>query len=285
MARSTTDAFARTGRQVQGTARDALRSPWVERLARLGFAARGAVYALVGLLAVQTALGARHGQTTDTHGVLQVVADKSQALIWALAVGLFGYALWRVVQGVLDPERKGSDPKGLAQRAGQIGIGVIYGSFAWAAVKTAMGAHADSGGGSQAQWTAKLMSAPMGRWLVAAVGIGIIIAGGAQIWRGWNEKFRKHLKLQEMDPSEQRLAIHTGKAGMIARGIVFLLSGWFVVQAALRFDSSQARGLSGALDALARQPHGQILLGLVALGLICFGAYSILLARYRRIVF
>jgi hypothetical protein len=283
MARTTTDAFARTGRQVQGTARTALRSPWVERLARLGFAARGAVYALVGLLAVQTALGGR-GHATDTHGVLQVVAGKSQALIWLLAVGLFGYALWRIVQGVMDPERKGSEPKGLAQRAGQIGIGLIYGGLAWAAVKVAMGS-GDSGGGSQAHWTAKLMSAPMGRWLVAAVGLGIIIAGGAQIWRGWTAKFRKHLKLQEMDPAEQKMAINTGKAGMIARGIVFLLSGWFVVRAALRFDPSQARGLSGALDALARQPHGQILLGLVALGLICFGAYSILLARYRRIVF
>jgi hypothetical protein len=284
MARTTTGVFARTGREFQGTARSALRSPWVERLARLGFAARGAVYALVGLLAVQTAMGARGAHATDTRGVLQIVADKSEALIWVLAVGLFGYALWRVVQGIMDPERKGSDPEGLAVRAGQIGIGLIYGGLAWAAVKLAMGAGA-SGGGSQAQWTAKLMSMPLGRWLVAAVGIGIMIAGGRQIWRGWTEKFKKHLKLQEMDPSEQTMAIHTGKLGMIARGIVFLLSGWFVLQAALRFDPGQARGLSGALDALARQPHGQILLGLVALGLICFGAYSILLARYRRIVF
>jgi hypothetical protein len=286
MARTTTDAFARTGREIQGTAQSALNSPWVERLARLGFAARGAVYALVGLLAVQTAMGARGGRNTDTRGVLQVVAEKSEALIWLLAVGLFGYALWRIVQGITDPERKGSDPKGLAQRAGQIGIGLIYGGLAWAAVKAAMGAGASaSGGGSQAQWTAKLMSAPLGRWLVAAVGIGIIASGCHQIWRGWTEKFKKHLKLQEMNPEEQRMAINTGKLGMIARGIVFLLSGWFVLQAALRFDPSQARGLSGALDALARQPHGQILLGLVALGLICFGAYSILLARYRRIVY
>jgi hypothetical protein len=282
MARTTTDVFAR---QLQGTARSAVRSPWVERLARLGFAARGAVYTLVGLLAVQTAMGARGAHATDTRGVLQVVAGKSQALIWLLAVGLFGYALWRVVQGVLDPERKGSDPKGLVQRAGQIGIGLIYGSLAWAAARLAMGAHDGSGGGSQAHWTARLMSMPMGRWLVAAVGIGIMIAGGRQIWRGWTEKFRKHLKLQEMDPAEQTLAIHAGKLGMIARGIVFLLSGWFVIQAAARFDPSQARGLSGALDALAHQPHGQLLLGLVALGLVCFGAYSILLARYRRIVF
>lgn len=282
MARTTTDVFAR---QFQGTARSALRSPWVERLARLGFAARGAVYALVGLLAVQTAMGARRGHLEDTRGILQIVAEKSEALIWVLAAGLFGYALWRVVQGVMDPERKGSDPKGLAVRAGQIGIGLIYGSLAWAAVKIAMGAHADSGGSSQTQWTAKLMAMPLGRWLVAAVGIGILIAGGRQIWRGWTEKFRKHLKLQEMDASEQKLAIHTGKLGMIARGIVFLLSGWFVLQAAVRFDPNQARGLSGALDALANQPHGQLLLGLVAVGLICFGAYSILLARYRRIVF
>jgi uncharacterized protein DUF1206 len=88
-----------------------------------------------------------------------------------------------------------------------------------------------------------------------------------------------------MDPNEQRLADRTGKTGLIARGIVFILSGWFLVQAALRFDPSQARGLSGALDTLAAQPFGPWLLGLIALGLVAFGAYSILEARYRRIVF
>jgi Domain of Unknown Function (DUF1206) len=283
MARPTTSTISHAGRQVEQTARTALRHPWVEPLARLGYAARGAVYALVGILAIQTAFGARGGQETDTRSALQWVAQQSTALLWALALGLFGYALWRLVQGTLDPENKGTDPKGLAQRGAMLASGLIYGSLAIAAVRIAAGA-GDAGNGTQG-WTAELMSQPFGRWLVALAGIAVIISGCVQLRDGWTEKFRKHLKEQEMDANEQRLARRTGKLGLIARGIVFLLSGWFLIQAAWRFDPGEARGLAGALETLARQPAGAWLLGLVALGLIAFGAYSILLARYRRIVY
>ncbi|HKI02738.1 MAG TPA: DUF1206 domain-containing protein [Thermoanaerobaculia bacterium] len=278
--------ISQAGRQAERTARAALNNPWVERLARLGYAARGVVYALVGILAMQTAFGHRGNQETDTRSALEMVAEQSRALLWLLALGLFGYALWRVIQGVMDPENKGSDPKGLAKRAGMVMSGLIYGGLALAAVRMANGAGSGSGGGGGSQgWTAELMTKPFGRWLVALIGIGIIIGGFSQIWQGWTEKFRKHLKMQEMDANEQKLALHTGKLGLIARGIVFLLSGWFVVQATLRFNPSEARGLAGALDTLARQPSGPWLLAFVALGLIAFGAYSLLLARYRRIVF
>jgi hypothetical protein len=257
----------------------------MERLARIGYAARGIVYAIVGLLAVQAALGAR-SRPTDTRGALQAVAAQSRPLLWLLAVGLFGYALWRIVQGLLDRENKGSGAKGLAQRAGRVFTGLIYGGLGLAAVRIAQGAHGASVSGGQGyrEWTAKLMSEPFGRWLVAAVGIGVIAGGLFQIWRGWAEKFRKEIRLQEMDATEKKLAIHAGKLGLIARGVVFLVSGWFLLQAALRFDPSQARGLAGALAALAGQPHGAFLLGLVAVGLVAFGAYSLLLARYGRIV-
>lgn len=261
--------------------------PWVERLARLGYAARGAVYVLVGILAVQAAFGARR-QVTDTRGALHVVAQESVALLALLAVGLFGYTLWRVVQGVLDAERKGSDPKGLAKRAAMVGSGLIYGGLALAAVRMALGAHEGTGSDHHATaqaWTAWLMSLPFGRWLVAAVGIGVMIAGLLQIRRGWTAKFHDTLKNDEMDAAERRLARRSGQLGFIARGIVFLLSGGFLVQAALRFDPGEVRGLAGALETLARQPAGPWLLGVTAVGLIAFGAYSLLLARYRRIVF
>jgi hypothetical protein len=288
MARPTTNIFSQTGRQIESTARAVLHNPWVEPLARLGYAARGAVYALIGILALQTAFGARGQQETDTRSALQWVAQQSTALLWLLALGLFGYALWRVVQGVLDPENKGSDPKGLAIRAGMVISGIIYGSLAYAAVRIASGSGSGGGaagsGGTQG-FTADLMTKPFGRWIVAIAGLCVIGSGLSQIWQGWTEKFRQKLKLQEMDPNEQKLALRTGKVGLIARGVVFLMSGWFLIQAALRFDPSEAQGLGGALEALARQPSGAWLLGLVALGLIAFGAYSILLARYRRIVF
>jgi hypothetical protein len=281
-----TTNISRAGRQVENTARAALRNPWVERLARLGYAARGVVYALVGILAIQTAFGARGNQRTDTRSALQMVAEQSQALLWLLALGLFGYALWRVIEGVMDAAGKGSDPKGLAKRAAMVASGLIYGGLAMAAVRIASGSGGGSGtsgsGGSQG-WTAELMTKPFGRWLVALAGIAVIVSGLAQIRNGWTEKFRKHLKMQEMDANEQRLAVHTGKLGLIARGIVFLFSGWFLIQAARRFDPGEARGLAGALESLAQQPYGAWLLGFVALGLIAFGAYSLLLARYRRI--
>lgn len=269
---------------MEATARAALRHPWVEPLARLGYAARGVVYALVGILAIQTAFGARGNQRTDTRSALQWVAEQSTALLWLLALGLFGYALWRIVQGTLDPENKGSDPKGLAMRMGMVASGLIYGGLALAAVRMASGSGEGSGGGSQG-FTADLMTKPFGRWLVAIAGIAVIVSGLIQLRDGWTEKFRKHLKEKEMDANEKRLARHTGKLGLIARGIVFLLSGWFLIRAALQFNAAEARGLGGALETLASQPSGAWLLGLVAAGLIAFGAYSILLARYRRIVY
>lgn len=285
MARSNTNTISHAGRQVEQTARAALRNPWVEPLARMGYAARGVVYSLVGILAIQTAFGARGNQRTDTRSALQWVAEQSTALLWLLALGLFGYALWRIVQGTLDPENKGTDPKGLALRAGMVASGLIYGGLALAAVRMASGAgDAGSGGGTQG-FTADLMTKPFGRWLVAIAGIAVIVSGLIQLRDGWTEKFRKHLKEQEMDPNEQRLAVRTGKLGLIARGIVFLLSGWFLIRAALQYNPAEARGLGGALETLASQPAGAWLLGLVALGLIAFGAYSILLARYRRIVY
>ncbi|HSU81697.1 MAG TPA: DUF1206 domain-containing protein, partial [Thermoanaerobaculia bacterium] len=229
MARSVTSStFAQMG---FGTAR-----PWLERLARAGYAARGAVYALVGFLAVETAFGAR-SRPTDTRGALQEMAGRSMALLWAVAIGLAGYALWRIVQGFLNPEHKANDLKGLAHRVGRVGSGLIYGGLAWAAVRIAQGARNTGAGNGHAYqiWTAKLMSEPFGRWLVAAVGIGVIAGGLFQIRRGWTERFKKEIRLQEMDATERKVAINSGKLGLIARGVVFLISGWFLIQAALRF--------------------------------------------------
>jgi hypothetical protein len=280
--------MGRARRQAEQTVRGAVRNPWVERLARFGYAARGVVYAVIGLLAVQTAYSGRGSrnlaQEATPRGALQRIAEQSRLLLVLVAIGLAGYALWRFVQGGLDTENKGSDAKGWVKRLSMVASGVVYAGLALAAARIASGRHSGSGGGTQAL-TADLMSKPFGRWLVVLAGIAVIVSGFYQLYDAYSKKFRNRLKLQEMSADEERLATRTGQAGLAARGVVFLMSGWFLIQAGLRFDPSEAQGLGGALETLARQPSGPWLLGLVALGLIAYGAYSFLQARYRRIVF
>ena len=271
--------------QAEQAVRSAVRNPWVERLARFGYAARGVVYAVIGLLAIQAAFGGRGQieQQATPQGALQRIAEQSRFLLALVAIGLAGYALWRFVQAVLDPENKGSDPKGLVKRGAMLASGIVYATLAIFAARIISGS-GSSGGGSQ-NTAASLMDKPFGRWLVVLAGIAVIVSAAYQIHEAYTKKFRKRLKLEEMDPTEERLATHTGQVGLASRGVAFLLSGWFLIQAGLRYDPSQARGLGGALETLARQPYGPWLLGIVALGLIAYGAYSFLQARYRKIVF
>lgn len=266
--------------------RRAARNPWLERLARFGLAARGLVYAVVGLLAVQTAFFGR-GTTTDTRGAIQKIAEQSRPLLALVAIGFVGYALWRFAQAFLDPENKGRDVKGLGKRAAMLGSGIIYSGLAWAAFRilTGHGAGDAGAGGGNEKITATVLDKPFGRWLVALAGLAVIAGGLQQLYHAWKRSFEKKLNLGQMDETERRLALRTGQLGLAARGVVFLLTGSFLVRAAWTYDASQARGLRGALDTLASQPHGPWLLGAVALGLVAYGAYSFLEARYRRIVF
>ena len=265
--------------------RSAVRNPWVERLARFGYAARGVVYAVIGLLAIQAAFGGRGQieQQATPQGALQRIAEQSRFLLALVAIGLAGYALWRFVQAVLDPENKGTDPKGLVKRGAMLASGIVYATLAIFAARIISGSGSSSGGSQDT--AASLMDKPFGRWLVVLAGIAVIVSAAYQIHEAYTKKFRRRLKLEEMDPTEERLATHTGQVGLASRGVAFLLSGWFLIQAGLRYDPSQARGLGGALETLARQPYGPWLLGIVALGLIAYGAYSFLQARYRKIVF
>ncbi|HEX7186117.1 MAG TPA: DUF1206 domain-containing protein [Thermoanaerobaculia bacterium] len=280
---STLEESARqAGQAVRGASR-----PWVEKLARFGYAARGVVYAVVGILAIQTAFSGRGGQTTGAEGAIRTIAEQSRILLVLMAIGLIGYALWRFVQAFLDPEGLGRDAKGMAKRGAMLASGLVYGGLALTAFRLIAGSGdaAGSGQGGNQALTASILDKPFGRWLVALAGIAVIASALHQIWSAYTKRFERKLNTAEMNEQERRMALRTGQLGLSARGIAFLITGWFLVQAALKYDPSQARGLGGALETLARQPYGPWLLGLVALGLIAFGAYSFLEARYRRIVF
>ena len=258
--------------------------PWVERLARLGYVSRGIVYVVVGALAVQAALG-WGGKTTTTEGALATIARQpfGRVLLLVLALGLAGYALWRFVQGIVDPERKGTDAKGLVKRSAYVISGLLYTGLALTAIQILRGT-ARAGNDSPQDWTERLLAQPFGRWLVAAVGLAIIGVGINALYIAWKEKFRDKLKLSEMRPAEQEWATRIGKIGLAARAVVSGLIGSFLIQAALQADPNEARGLDGALKVLAQQPYGKWLLGVVAAGLAAYGLYSFVEARYRRVL-
>lgn len=259
---------------------------WVERLARLGYTAKGIVYAIVGTLAVQAAFGAG-GQTTDQKGALGAIASQpfGKFLLALVALGLIGYVIWRFVEAIQDPEHRGDDAEGVARRLGYAISGIIYASLAFSAVRLAMGSDASSSSSNSTQdWTARLMSQPFGQWLVGLVGAFIIGLGFYQFYKAYKAKFRKEMKLHEMTPTEETWATRIGRFGEAARGVVFVIIGFFLLEAARQADPNQARGLDGALQSLAQQPHGAWLLGIVALGLVAYGIHMGVQARYRRII-
>jgi hypothetical protein len=259
---------------------------WVERLARFGYAAKGIVYAIIGVLAVQAAVG-QGGKTTDAKGALGAIAAQpfGKFLLALVAFGLIGYVVWRAVQTIQDPEHKGDDPKGLATRLGYGISGLIYASLAFSAIGLIMGSgNSGSGSSSQQDWTARVLSQPFGQWLVGLVGAFIIGLGFYQMYKAYKAKFRKEMKLREMSPTEETWATRIGRFGIAARGIVFVIIGFFLLQAARQSDPNQVRGLDGALQALAQQPYGPWLLGIVALGLLAYGIYMGVQARYARII-
>jgi hypothetical protein len=258
-------------------------SVWVERLARLGYAAKGVVYGIVGLLAAQAAFGAG-GRTTDTEGALQEIVRQpfGKVLLGVVAIGLLGYVLWRFVQAIKDPEHKGSNAKGILKRIGYGITGVIYASLAFSAVRIILG----SGGGSShstQDWTALVLAQPFGQWLVGTVGVFIISLGFYQFYKAFSAKFRRELNLSQLSNTEEKWVIAISRFGLVARGVVFCVIGFFLIQAARLSEASKARGLGEALQVLAQQPYGPWLLGSVALGLVAYGIYMIIQARYRRI--
>jgi hypothetical protein len=259
---------------------------WIIPLARFGYAAKGVVYLIIGALAALAAFTGG-GRTTDSRGAFEEILSHSYGkwLLGAVAVGMAAYGVWRIVQAVKDTENKGSGAKGIARRIGYAVIGIIHFGLAYSAVQLILGSGGESrGDAAPKEWTATLLAQPFGQWLVGAVGAGFIAFALSQFYKAFTAKFREKLKINEMSEKTETFATRSGQAGLSARGLVFGIIGVFLVLAALHSNAGEARGLSGALRALEQQSYGQWILGLVALGLVAYGFYMLVLARYRRII-
>ena len=249
-------------------------------LARLGLAARATIYLLIGWLALLLARGVRKSATDQRGAMQEVVRHRGGSiLLWIIAVGLLGYAIWRWSEAAFGVVGEGSKA---GPRLQSFVRGCIYAFFAYSAFKLLT----QSGGKSQARqqqdWTAKTMAHSGGRLLVGVVGVVVIIAGLELIRQGATKKFEKYLAMQDMSPGTRRVVELLGMVGTIARGVVFALTGVFVLRAALSYDASKAHGLDGALRSLAGGTGGPWLLGAAAVGLIVFGIYGYAEAIWRR---
>lgn len=254
----------------------------LEHFARAGLAARGLVYVMVGGLAVLAAIGSGGGVGGGGSALRTLLNEPLGVLpLGLIGLGLVCFSAWRLVNAALDADGHGTSPKGLGTRAVHALSGVVNGGLALTAFGLAVGA--GSGGGDDAaarDWTAWLLAQPFGRWLVAAVGLGVIGAGAFHLFKAWKGDMLKRLSV----PADKRsAALALGRIGYAARGVVFGVIGVFLIVAALHADSSEAKGLGGALSALRQQPFGWALLALVAAGLAAFGAFGIAQARWRRI--
>jgi hypothetical protein len=256
--------------------------PWVERLARIGYAAKALLYITVGLLAAQAGLG-RGGRPVDTQGALRVVHHATFGR-WALlliAAGLIGYAVWRVVEGVVDPDNRGTDAKGVALRTSFAARGVAHGALGVTALRLAVRERTGGSSDQTRQFTEIAFGLPAGELLVWLAALGIAGYGVYQLYRAYASKLSRQLNLAELAGTTERWVVGVSRFGIAARGVVFCLIGFFLGRAAQHHNAAEAGGLGKSLDLLAGMGRWPFVV--VALGLVAYGVYELVNARYRRI--
>lgn len=258
---------------------------WIRILARLGYGAKAVVYLSLGILAIQAALN-MGGETTGSEGALAAIAAQpfGQVLLFLVSFGLLGYILWRLVQAFLDPEHDSSDFSDVVRRLSYLFSGIAYGSLAFTALRLALGQQSQSSSSSSETWAARLLQQPMGQWLVGTAGACVIGVGFYYFYRAIRAKFRKRLRLHRFSQATQRGIVRLCQFGIAARGLVFSIIGGFLIKAAIAADAEQARSTEGALEALEQSSTiGQWILIVTAAGLVAYGIYMAVQARYRKI--
>jgi len=255
-------------------------SSGIRTLARFGFAAKGFVYGLMGLLALLAATGQQNGRTADKKEAVHTLQSLpgGPILLGLIALGLLGYIVWRLVQAFRDTEDKGTDFKGIARRIGYAGSGLLYAGLAWYAAQLAMNSASDNGPSTQQTLTARVLAWPGGEWIIMGVGLITIGVGLYQLYQAYSGKFHKQVKSSDIPADQQNKVYRLGQAGYTARGIVLGIIGYFFVQAGQQSRATAVGSTDEAFDLLASM--GPVVLGIVALGLMAYGLYMLVQAKY-----
>jgi hypothetical protein len=241
-------------------------------LARLGYAVRGLVYLLLGYLALSST--GRHEVSHGTTGALEYVRSipGGTAILSISALGLIGYALYKLIAALFDTERLGTDMKGLGKRALYLGTAVVYGTLSWTAIQLAMGAHVESGNQNR-ELASTALTFDLGPIALGLAGLGLIIGSGVQAKSAYDLGFMKHIS-SSAPPATRWI----GRIGLGTRAIVFLLMGWSLLRSGWFSSSAEVRSLGQALLDLREMGAA---FTIIAAGIALFGVFSLITARYR----
>lgn len=273
----------RSAARAKRDAKPAAKSTSARAISRAGLMGRGIFYLIVGGIAVQIAVnGGPSSHQADASGALRAVAQQplGHVMLAVFGVGLAAYALFRLIDAVYLADRESSEPMRWGERIVAVGALVVYAVFATLSLLIAFGA---SHGGNERKdqtLTAKLLGWPGGRELVAAVGLGLLIAGGVLAYNALGRRFLEYFRKRDVGDAWGLVTV-LGVVGHLGRAIAYSLVGVFVFSSAVTFDPNRARGLDQSLRTLAEQPYGPYALGVVAAGLIGFGFYCFAESRWR----
>lgn len=268
-----------------GAVKRAATNPALEFLERFGYAARGVLYGVMGLLALKIALNLGGGQATDLSGslVFLITNPFGKVVLVAMIIGLAAYSVWGFVRAILDPLHRGHDAPGVMARVGFLSSALSYAAISLFALQILMGAAAAAPDSTQ-KTVASLLSHPFGGWLTIAIGILAIGVGIGQFQAAYKAPFAHDLKSAEMTDKERSAVVGLGRFGMAARGVSFLVIGWFLIQAGVHSDPGEAQGFGGAFLFLLKEPFGHVLVGVVAAGFVALGLHSLGCARWMRLM-
>jgi hypothetical protein len=245
----------------------------LQDVGRVGVATRGLLYVIVAWLALEIALG-HPAKQADSKGALATIAHQplGRGLLLVIAVGLAAFMVWSAI-GVFAKDGAG--------RLSRLGRMLVYGSLCAVALSLTFSGRGGGGGNSkETDLTARAIGLPGGRFIVAAVGIGIAIAGLAQIRKIVGRRWTKYLHCERVSRRMEPVVTAIASVGIGARVVVYVLIGAFLVQAAWNYDPNKATGVDGALKRLLSAPHGSALLALVAAGFLAYGLWCAVMARY-----